>query len=89
MKNIKVEQLAKNQFMVSIDNQMSFKSYDSNIAEYDKVNGTLYLYGEMWNYSNTTRKYFKQFLETYTNIVYGTKKDFIKQIQENKNIIIL
>ena len=60
---MKVRQLEnKNQFVMEDNQKAIFQSYDSVIAEYDKINDILTL-GVDWDYSNTTRKHLYIFLE--------------------------
>lgn len=60
---MKVRQLEnKNQFVLEDNEKAIFQSYDSVIAEYDKINDILTL-GIDWDYSNTTRKHLYIFLE--------------------------
>ena len=57
-----------------------FYSYGLIIADWDVHTRTLTLYGDNWDYSNTTRRYFKQFVEDFTDYEYDTKKKFEKLI---------
>lgn len=90
MKNLKIETLGANQNIVTVDNkQVTFISYDSTIADYDIQNRILYLHGDMWDYSNTTRKYFKKFINYFTQFTYIDKKQFLKELEcDNPKIII-
>lgn len=90
MKNLKIETLGANQNIVTIENkQVTFISYDSTIADYDIENRILYLHGDMWDYSNTTRKYFKKFINYFTQFTYMDKKQFLKELEcHNTKIII-
>lgn len=88
MKNLKGNTV-KNQFILRQDRRIIFQSYDSTICTWDKDTEKLILNGDIWDYSNTTRKFFKQFLEEFTNIKYISKSDFLKLLEtENNNIII-
>jgi hypothetical protein len=75
-----------NQFIITDGNKITFQSYKSKIATYDKDAKTLTLYGSMWDYSNTTRKHFASFISDFTSFEYGTKKAFLQAIQSNQNI---
>lgn len=60
---MKIRQLEnKNQFVMEDNEKAIFQSYESVIAEYDKINDILTL-GIDWDYSNTTRKHLYIFLE--------------------------
>jgi hypothetical protein len=76
-----------NQFKIFATDKTTFQSYDSVVCDWNGT--TLYLYDNVWDYSNTTRKYFKSFLEEETNINYESRKDFIKQIETNPNIVVI
>ena len=74
-----------NQFIRIVDNGVIFQSYKSNIA-YIKNEGILEI-GKDWDYSQTTSKYLKQFVNKYTNFIYKDRKSFEKEIKENDKII--
>jgi len=64
----KVEQFyVKNQFIIENDDEITFQSYNSTIAIYDRKNCLLTL-GRNWDYSTTTRKYLYMFINDYTYI---------------------
>jgi hypothetical protein len=75
-----------NQFIITDGGQVTFQSYRSKIATYDKDTKQLTLYGQVWDYSNTTRKHFASFISDFTSFEYGTKKEFEKLIQNDINI---
>jgi len=94
MKKTKIENMTSirgnkisNQFVIRQEDKTTFQSYDSVVCDWNGT--TLYLYDNVWDYSNTTRKYFKSFLEEETNINYESRKDFIKQIETNPNIVVI
>lgn len=76
-----------NQLIIQDDNEVTFQSYDSKIATYNKQDKTLKLYGELWDYSNTTRKHFSQFINDFTCFGYDTKSQFLQSINELNNRI--
>lgn len=83
--------VVKNQFLIKDTEKgtIIFQSYDSKVCTWSTHNKKLILNGDVWDYSNTTRKFFKQFLESYTNIKYISKQDFLKLLEtKNNNIII-
>lgn len=90
MKKLFVDTLGANQNIVTVDNkQVTFISYGTTIADYDIQNRILYLYGDMWDYSNTTRKYFKKFINYFTQFTYIDKKQFVKELEcKNSKVII-
>ena len=68
---------------------ISFQSYTSDICYIVYQFNTLRLFGNMWDYSYTTRKYFKQFINEFTPYTYETKAQWEKEIKENDNIEVL
>ena len=81
----------KKQFIIFEDNGTTFQSYDSPICKVFGQMGEqkLILYGDVWDYSNTTRKYFKAFINEYTPFSYETKQQWLKEIEQNENIEVL
>ncbi len=73
-----------NQFIILDGKKTIFQSYNSKIAEWDGE--TLRVFPD-WDYSKTTLKYFKQFINDFTSYTYTTKKEWEKIMQESKNII--
>ena len=53
-----------NQFVVQVNDDIFFQSYDSTIVKIGKDGVTL---GDNYNYSVTTSKYLRQFMEKYAN----------------------
>jgi hypothetical protein len=76
-----------NQFKIYATDKTTFQSYNSVVCDWNGT--TLYLYSDVWNYSKTTRKYFKLFLEEETSINYESRKDFLKEIETNPNIVVI
>lgn len=89
---VRVEQLAnKNQFVIYYnDNEndrhlIVFQSYDTLIAILD--GGKLYINWQYWDYSKTTLKHLKIFVNEYTPFVYENKQQFLNLIRTNERII--
>lgn len=81
---IKVENFIHiNQFVIYTGRGVVFQSYDSFICEIEY--GTITKIGYNWDYSRTTSKHLKWFLEKYMRYEnpYLTKKDFRKFIEEH------
>ena len=81
---VKVENfLHINQFAIYTDRGVVFQSYDSFICEIEM--GDITKIGYNWNFSRTTSKHLKWFLEKYLryNNPYTTKKDFEKYLEKN------
>ena len=80
-----------NQFIISEQTdqglKVCFQSYKNRICEYR--NGKLYLNGDMWDYSNTTRKHFKQFINEYTPFTYEDKEQWIEFIKNSDKIEVV
>lgn len=88
--------LANNQTIISdtMENttKISFFSYDSLIAEYIMKNDDLpklNLIGDIWDFSNTTRKYFAKYVNEYTCFTYKDKKNFLKLIENEPQINVI
>ena len=62
MINSKAIPLAPNHVIIEVGNELHYYSYKSYICTYNKNSNFLTLKGDMWDYSWTTRKYFKQFI---------------------------
>lgn len=77
-----------NQFIIFDGDNVTFQSYDSKIATLKRPN-TLVLEGFMWDYSNTTRKYFKRFINDFTGFYYDNKAQWVKEIEKKDNIEVV
>ena len=84
---MKVENLNgyANQFLITDNNKVFFQSYKSLIAEYDRETDILKLYSE-WDYSKTTLRHFKAFINEETSFKYENKASWEKEIKNNPNI---
>ena len=87
-----------NQFIIKDTGKITFQSYKSEIATLkDNITDNalttgwniLALKGEMWDYSSTTRKYFKQFINEETPFTYENKAQWLKEIENNNNIEVV
>jgi len=56
----------KNQFIMNDEKKIVFQGYDSIIAVIDKKTGKI-VFGNDWDFSNTTRKHLYLFLNDYKN----------------------
>lgn len=68
-----------NQFIITDGNKKVFQSYDSKIAVSNGVELEIYPH---WDYSKTTLRYLKQFINEETRYEYETKKQFEKMIDD-------
>ncbi len=76
-----------NQFIITDGFQIAFQSYKSLIATYDFTKKDfLQLNGDMWDYSVTTRRHFKSFINDYTPFTYECKAQWLKEIKTNDKI---
>lgn len=94
-----VEQLAnKNQFIIwykDKDNNeiVAFQSYRTLIAIYhhgdyrEKRPDLLEINWNKWDYSKTTLKHLKMFINGYTSFNYDNKQQFLKEIMHNDDIL--
>lgn len=73
--------IAPQQIVLDNGNERLFKSYGTNIAIYDVFKKELTL-TEDWEYSRTTLKYLRQFINTCTIYKCDSKKDIEKLIEE-------
>lgn len=78
-----------NQFLIedSARHLKAFQSYDSMVAIYNTETKDLTL-GKDWDYSQTTLKYFKQFVNRHTPYCYNDKKSFVKFMEHCDEILI-
>ena len=86
VENIKNDKgnIVANQFIIYGDDKITFQSYDSEVC-YEK-NGKLYLKGDVWDYSVTTRRHFKTFINDKTPFTYENKQQWLKEIENNEKI---
>lgn len=77
-----------NQFVLIGENKTTFQSYNSLVAHLMKDNH-LFLDGDTWDYSTTTRRHFKAFINEYTPYTYEDKAQWLKEIETNDNIEVL
>lgn len=72
----------KNQFVVSVDGKKYFQSYESIMVMIDEY-GKLYVSTDKENYTTTTAKYMKRFLEQHGKEY--NRSEIFKAIDEDKN----
>lgn len=97
---LSVEQLEnKNQFVIWLkdkdnNNIVAFQSYKTLIAVYyegsyeEKRPNILEVNWSMWDYSKTTLKHLKLFVNKYTTFHYENKHQFGQEIRSNKDILV-
>ena len=77
-----------NQFVIDNDKETTFQSYNSEICSiFD--NRVLKLVSTMWDYSVTTRRHFKAFINEETPFTYENKQQWLKEIASNDNIEVI
>lgn len=59
-------------------------SYNCKIAIYNTDTESLAIHRNYWNYSQTTTKHFKHFVNNYTAYTYETKQQFQKLVEEKQ-----
>lgn len=81
----------KNQFILKYNNcgdpcfsVYCFQSYATLIAIYVKEENKLYINWSMFDYSKTTLKHLKMFVNEYTPYTYENKQQFINLINSGK-----
>lgn len=83
---MKVYKNKNNMVVIGDNNEKILFSYETEICKYNEEKQVLTLNGEWWNFSKNTAKHFKEFLNTYTNKIYETKKQFEKEIKFDTTI---
>ena len=81
---MEIKVIAKNQFLIYIDEKTYLQSYDSVVA--CKSVGEVPILYKDWDYSRTTMKYVNRFLSDVFNR-HITKKDIDKMVKGGKVII--
>lgn len=80
----------KNQFVITyLDNGVeywAFQSYRTLIAIYCPTTKEMLINWDMFDYSKTTTKHTKIFINTYTCYTYDNKQQFINLIKNNDKI---
>ena len=80
---------AKNQFLLVSDKAVTFQSYSTIVAIYDKSKDSLTV-NKYWTYSKTTQRYFYQFLDYvfyFSNSQYKELAQSLRQATNKKKII--
>lgn len=91
---LSVEQLMnKNQFVIKYQEPsgikwVCFQSYTSIIAMYCPSTAQLLISWSKWDYSKTTMKHLKAFINEYTPYSYTTKADFYKFITSSSCVVL-
>lgn len=75
----------KNQFVIMDEDKIIFQSYETLIAVYYRKSRTVILDTDAENYSRTTSKYLKCFIEEITGDCINSKKDYNRYKRENLN----
>ena len=79
---------APNQFLIHGYDSVTFQSYKSKIADYNRRQDELIVY-EDWDYSKTTLKYFKQFINTETSFNYENVNQWREEMKNNPKIEVV
>lgn len=74
-----------NQFVINDGDKVAFQSYKSLIAEYNRTTGKLKVYSD-WDYSKTTLRHFKAFINEETGFHYENKAQWVKEMATNSDI---
>ncbi|MBO7692520.1 MAG: hypothetical protein J6T10_07815 [Methanobrevibacter sp.] len=93
LQKTKVNQLEnKNQFIIQYvcdgHTLLAFQSYTTLVAIWDYTTKDLYINWVMWDYSKTTLKHLKIFINRYTSYTYENKAQFLKEIIKSDSNII-
>lgn len=74
-----------NQFVITTDNEITFQSYESIVAIYNRQTKVVKIYNDIANCSRTTAKYFRQFLGVYIPFLFSEGDDIKRIIKTVKN----
>lgn len=95
---LSVEQLAnKNQFVIYYNDPLggssnrtlvAFQSYNSVIAIFNPAGHILYVNWSKWDYSKTTMKHLKMFINQYTCYQYDNKYQFLNFINTSGEVVL-
>lgn len=66
---------------------IAFQSYKSVCAVFIKQTNTLIL-GKHWDFSPTTTRYLKKFINEFTTFVYDNKRQFFSCVMTDNDIIV-
>lgn len=75
----------KNQFIIEDSHKIIFQSCETIIAVVFRSNKSVVLDTDAENYSRTTSKYLKRFIEDFAGDCINSKKDYGKYKRENLN----
>ena len=88
-KKVRVSQLGnKNQFVIEYkkpnnDCVVCFQSYSTLICIYNSETKQMVVNWRYWDYSKTTLKHFKIFVNTFTQYEFINKLQFIRELRNN------
>lgn len=80
----------KNCLIMEENEVLTFFSYNSKIAVFNRKKSILKLNSKKWDFSQTTLKQLKRFINSYVEDgYYVNRKDFEKRIHKNGNIFLV
>ena len=74
-----------NQFVITTDNEITFQSYESIVAIYNRQTKVVKIYNDIANFSRTTAKYFRQFLAVYIPFLFSEGEELKQIVKAVKN----
>lgn len=74
-----------NQFVITTDNEITFQSYESIVAIYNRQTKVVKIYNDIANFSRTTAKFFRQFLAVYIPFLFSEGEELKQIIKAVKN----
>ena len=97
LQKVSVQQLDnKNQFVITysykdketneFERVVCFQSYRTLIAIYYPYKNRLYINLHYWDYSKTTSKHLKMFINEYTSFTYESRLQWLKEVENNNNL---
>lgn len=84
MKSPRSGQPVANQYMIEDGDKVYFQSYQTTIAKWDKEERELTLDRDSWDYSVTTLKYLKEFMQEVTVYRRMSKAEIAEQIKSGE-----
>lgn len=83
---MKMHENKNNMAILENEDERYLISYDTTICKFDCTTKKLYLNTFKWDYSQTTLKHLKHFINQYTDYEYINKQQFEKEALKNNDI---
>ena len=83
---MKIIENKNNMIILENESEIYFISYQTTICKYNTKTKILQVNANYWDYSQTTLKQLKYFVNEYTLYIYETKQQFEKALKTNNFI---